>query len=721
MAAGELLVKLAMDMADFSAGMTRASNQIDKFNDRIQNAASRLATLATTGTFAMLVRGVVEARSRLDDLSETTSLAVETLSSLERTAFIGGHSLETVASGASKFAKSVSEATGGNKKLLDSFDALGISLNDLKTKRFDEIYVEFAKKIAMAEDKQNAIAHATRLAGKAAAESIPFWKDLADGGLEAAKVTAQQAAEAEKLEKETRKLLLVFRDVKDALIGELIPGMTRWIEANREAVRIAGNLGNALRLFVFNTEAMTSETPAEQIARLTKRLGELEEQAKKPAWRRLFSEGFAPQNIAEQLDIERKIDDVKKQLQFLKFLNRQLVTDSDLGPLDQGSGVPAASGGFRVRPPSADADSLIKRQIAALQQMEERKRALFNLNEQELMQLRITTGTYKDFDKATKNRLMLMAGEIDHRRELIERIDAQAESFKPLIQAYEQIGELQKQSFLADKQSIEDMEFQLGLVGKLAHEQQRLAIARQIDLEARERIRRAGDIYGDDEAGLAAAIDRIMESAERQKAIALDLFDTRMKLERQFVVGARASLREYSDAAANAAANAANVFGNAMHSIEDAFVNAASKGKEAFKDMVNAILADIARMIIRMKVTGPIGEAIARAIGGGAGGGEEELIQLAGPGGPPAPRAFGGPVSMGSAYLVGEMGPELFVPSMSGSIVSSGDLGGITVVNNNYIDSRTDQASIALMMKATEDRTVAKIRQMQQRTGDPRV
>jgi hypothetical protein len=26
-----------------------------------------------------------------------------------------------------------------------------------------------------------------------------------------------------------------------------------------------------------------------------------------------------------------------------------------------------------------------------------------------------------------------------------------------------------------------------------------------------------------------------------------------------------------------------------------------------------------------------------------------------------------------------------------------------------------------LMMKATEDRTVAKIRQMQQRTGDPRV
>ena len=39
-------------------------------------------------------------------------------------------------------------------------------------------------------------------------------------------------------------------------------------------------------------------------------------------------------------------------------------------------------------------------------------------------------------------------------------------------------------------------------------------------------------------------------------------------------------------------------------------------------------------------------------------------------------RAMGGPVTAGSPYIVGEAGPELFVPSNSGSIVSNNQLGG---------------------------------------------
>lgn len=39
-------------------------------------------------------------------------------------------------------------------------------------------------------------------------------------------------------------------------------------------------------------------------------------------------------------------------------------------------------------------------------------------------------------------------------------------------------------------------------------------------------------------------------------------------------------------------------------------------------------------------------------------------------------RAAGGPVSGGSPYIVGEQGPELFVPGMSGSIVPNGSMGG---------------------------------------------
>lgn len=44
-------------------------------------------------------------------------------------------------------------------------------------------------------------------------------------------------------------------------------------------------------------------------------------------------------------------------------------------------------------------------------------------------------------------------------------------------------------------------------------------------------------------------------------------------------------------------------------------------------------------------------------------------------------RANGGPVSPGKSYMVGERGPEMFVPSGKGSIVANKDLGGGTVIN----------------------------------------
>ncbi len=51
-------------------------------------------------------------------------------------------------------------------------------------------------------------------------------------------------------------------------------------------------------------------------------------------------------------------------------------------------------------------------------------------------------------------------------------------------------------------------------------------------------------------------------------------------------------------------------------------------------------------------------------------------------------RASGGPVDAGQPYLVGEEGPELFVPSGAGAIVSNGALqsssGGPIVVNNHF-------------------------------------
>jgi len=50
-------------------------------------------------------------------------------------------------------------------------------------------------------------------------------------------------------------------------------------------------------------------------------------------------------------------------------------------------------------------------------------------------------------------------------------------------------------------------------------------------------------------------------------------------------------------------------------------------------------------------------------------------------------RAGGGPVNSGAPYLVGERGPELFVPSMAGQVIPSYAMSGTSTVNNYNIQA----------------------------------
>jgi len=55
-----------------------------------------------------------------------------------------------------------------------------------------------------------------------------------------------------------------------------------------------------------------------------------------------------------------------------------------------------------------------------------------------------------------------------------------------------------------------------------------------------------------------------------------------------------------------------------------------------------------------------------------------------------SPKALGGPVSSGRSYLVGERGPELFVPGAQGNIVPNNAMGGSNIVVN--VDASGSQA-----------------------------
>jgi len=136
--------------------------------------------------------------------------------------------------------------------------------------------------------------------------------------------------------------------------------------------------------------------------------------------------------------------------------------------------------------------------------------------------------------------------------------------------------------------------------------------------------------------------------------------------------------------------DAINGFGNEFTStLTEAFMT----GKLNFKDMVNSIQRDILRMLIKKNISDPAVSFLGEFFKGFGG------------------RAMGGPVSSNTPYMVGERGPELFVPNGAGSIVPNNKLGGggVTVVQNINIDSRTDRSSIMAAMNQAKEQAKAEI------------
>ncbi|MGN6277185.1 MAG: tail tape measure protein [Sphingomonas sp.] len=108
--------------------------------------------------------------------------------------------------------------------------------------------------------------------------------------------------------------------------------------------------------------------------------------------------------------------------------------------------------------------------------------------------------------------------------------------------------------------------------------------------------------------------------------------------------------------------------------IENALVRAVRNGKLGFEDLGKtalSILDQIAAQAVRGGINALVGGA------GTSGSGLGSLLAGLITGSPG--RATGGPVSPGRAYMVGERGPELFVPSSAGQVQANAPGGGRAV------------------------------------------
>lgn len=459
------------NVQDLGAGVT-------KLNGLLAGVGVSLSA----GAFAAIVKQSIEATAALDDLADTTALTVETLSSLQQTARIGGHSFEMVTGTASKFAKSVAEAAGGNKELLRSFDALGISQERLRTAKFDDLYTEFATKIAKAENKTYAIAYATDLAGKSAAQALPFFKDLAETGLEQSRVTAKQAEDAEKLTKEIGRLRNEFDLLAQSIGIEATPALTRFIQELNLARQATGGFVSGAFLQVISD---TNNLPAE-LKQAQETLSALRAQRSdlaKPS----FSNSINNALFDDLESTDSQIAAVQKRVEYLRAVQRQqaLARLDGGGAEDYASRRYSASNRTVLPAPGSpgSADTAGPQLIAQLQgQLAELNGETSHVDK---AIRKLTDGT-KAYSLEVQATVIALAGELDEREKQIALMKLQAEAYDRARAVQESADAITAEFNRTQRESLQNLEFETELL-RMNDVQREQAIAlRKLENEYRK-------------------------------------------------------------------------------------------------------------------------------------------------------------------------------------------------------------------------------------------
>ena len=145
------------------------------------------------------------------------------------------------------------------------------------------------------------------------------------------------------------------------------------------------------------------------------------------------------------------------------------------------------------------------------------------------------------------------------------------------------------------------------------------------------------------------------------------------------------------------------IFLSAGSMIAQGFEDAILSG-EKLGEVVRSLGRDLLRLVFQKTITNPLAEGISTAL----------RIPF---------KAMGGPVASGSPYVVGEKGPELFVPHASGTIVPNNKMGGGSgsgsggVTVNYNIAAGVSRAELVPILDQERRRLKAEIPDMVRRGG----
>lgn len=690
--------KFAQEFARAASVATGSANKVIGAARGIQSAFAAVGVGLSLAGLTAFVKGSIDAADKLNDLSKATGVVATTLGGIGFAAQQAGGDLDGAAKAFGKLNLFIAQALGGSKEAIAAFERVGISVKDLRTQSNEQIFGRLADEFASYEDGANKAASANQFFGKSYQSILP----LLDEGSESLRknvgyykqysgVTDDLIRASDEFNDTLTKLSLLNKSFGAYLSAALLPslqkladyllaakqngdGFKSTAEGVAEALKVLAKFAVAVG-FTFKDFGSTLGAVFAQFAAIGR------------------GDFAAVGRIGD--DLNARLADSKKQLLEL----RKIMNDPALA----GGGAydprldPSAPRAKRKAPDVAAGGSSAKQvdEFAKALEKVNKELAVANAEYRSLFSGEVLTKAQKDlaalqssdeWGKLTKPQQEYLAGVY----KTVDALEQQTEAFKKSQEEAEKQGKVLADLAEKSEQAKErfadalgdyatdnsNLEREIALIGQDDAARQKLAAT----IEYERLVKQA--LAADDAAGLA-----ILE-AQYQKRI--DLIDALAAKVRQF----------------NDSEKIKGIFSDAFADEFAQVIDGTKSISDAFKDMERSIVQSISRIAAQN-----IADAIFGKSGISGGGWLESIIGVLG-------KAFGGSFAaggyppVGRVSLVGEKGPELFVPKQAGSIVPAGKFGGNVISINVNVPAGTSRATadqVALSTGAAVRRAVARI------------
>lgn len=175
------------DKANESIAKTdeKASNLGEKFSNGIKTAGKWGAAIASGAAVAVggavnLAKKTADAADNVDKMSQKLGLSREAYQEWDYVLSQNGMSIDSMTSGVKTLTDTFADATAGNEKAIEKFEALGLSMEDIADLDREELFDATIAALQGMEDNADRAALANDLLGKSASNLTPLFNQTAE-------------------------------------------------------------------------------------------------------------------------------------------------------------------------------------------------------------------------------------------------------------------------------------------------------------------------------------------------------------------------------------------------------------------------------------------------------------------------------------------------------------------------------------------------------------